>query len=93
MNTALVLAQVSNERARQEAKWGEQNHTPADWFLILMEEVGEAAKAATEARAAERQGLSTGEWWQEYCKELIETAAVAVAMVESFYRNDPPQKE
>jgi NTP pyrophosphatase (non-canonical NTP hydrolase) len=39
-----LLANVAAERARQDAKWGEQNHHPAIWMAILLEEIGEAAK-------------------------------------------------
>lgn len=79
MTTELVLAQVSNERAKQEAKWGEQNHVPTEYLTILMEEVGEAAQAALQAKYE-------GKDWQRYPDELIHVAAVAVAMIESFYR-------
>mgnify|MGYP000057577950 CR=1 FL=1 len=34
---------VYNELQRQTLKWGEQNHSQADWFIILGEEVGEVA--------------------------------------------------
>ena len=44
--TDRVLAHVAAERGRQDAKWGPQHHYPAEWFVILMEEVGEAAQAA-----------------------------------------------
>lgn len=32
------------ERARQDEKWGQQNHSPSGWLAVLMEEVGEAAQ-------------------------------------------------
>lgn len=37
-----ALQDVLDERARQDAKWGVQNHNPAVWAAILGEEVGEA---------------------------------------------------
>jgi hypothetical protein len=43
---AEVITAVSVERQRQDAKWGPQHHGPAEWLVILMEEVGEAAQAA-----------------------------------------------
>ena len=33
---------------RQVRKWGIQDHTPGDWWLIVSEEFGELAKAALE---------------------------------------------
>ena len=75
MNEAMVMQRIRNERSRQEAKWGQQNHDPLLWLAILGEEVGEANKAAIEGEGG------------KYCKELVEVAAVAVAAVESYYRN------
>jgi len=77
--TDLVLGDVLEERKRQDAKWGEQTHHPHGWLAILMEEVGEAAKAALDT-------------WDDpididaFREELIEIAAVAVAAVEDWDR-------
>lgn len=71
-HTKLILVAVSNERAAQDAKWGEQNHRDSVWMAILAEEVGEAAKAVLEGKDLE--------------KELIQVAAVAVAWHESRWR-------
>lgn len=79
IHTYQVLDEVHEERKRQQAKWGEQNHAPADYLTILGEEVGEANKAALEAKFA-------GKEWGHYRTELIQVAAVAVAMVECFDR-------
>jgi len=75
-----VLSEVLEERAKQEFKWGEQNHWPSFWANILGEEVGEVSHAILEQD------------WTNYREELIQVAAVAVAMVESFDRN-PDKKE
>ncbi|MGI0011926.1 MAG: hypothetical protein ACREBU_00570 [Nitrososphaera sp.] len=48
LNEAGILAEVREERKRQESKWGPQTHAPIKWLAILMEEVGEAAKDALE---------------------------------------------
>lgn len=37
---------VVAERHRQDAKWGEQHHTPKGWLPILGEEFGEMCEAA-----------------------------------------------
>ena len=43
------MKSVIAERARQDAKWGEQNHHPLAWLGILTEEVGELAEAILES--------------------------------------------
>jgi NTP pyrophosphatase (non-canonical NTP hydrolase) len=78
-NTAAVLSMVANERARQDAKWGEQKHAPQIWLAILMEEMGEVAKEVadpgTDARAFNPYA---------YREEMVQVAAVAVAAVEAL---------
>lgn len=83
--TVNVLYEVEIERERQEAKWGQQNHHPFHYLAILGEEVGEANKAAVQA-------FGEGGEWIEYRKELIQVAAVAVAMIECFDRNQQQLK-
>lgn len=65
-----ALVRVRIERALQDMKWGEQNHSFDFWLAILMEEVGELAKAIVERKPAEIDA------------ELTQVAAVAVAMME-----------
>lgn len=77
-----VLDEVSDERRRQDAKWGQQNHDPFRYLAILTEEVGEAAQAAVQADME-----PGGKTWDDYRQELIQAAAVAVAAVECFDRN------
>ncbi len=43
-----ILKEIEQERENQILKWGPQNHTPEKWLVILMEEVGEAAKDVLE---------------------------------------------
>jgi len=69
-----VYGEVVNERERQEAKWGQQDHHPACWLVILTEETGEACKAVLE-----RDLL-------QYRAELVQVAAVAVAGIEALDR-------
>lgn len=76
MKTENVLKEVKHERHNQEIKWGEQNHQPLKWLAILGEEVGETNKAILEDDL------------ENYREELIQVAAVAVAMVESFDRDN-----
>lgn len=82
-----ILSLITDERRSQESKWGVQNHTPIEWCVILMEEVGEMAKEAHEYHFRGRYYKDTGQL-ERYRKELIQVAAVAVAMLESLYRNE-----
>lgn len=76
-----VIADVLEERARQDAKWGEQNHDILFWLAVLMEEVGEAAAEAQRIPAWEdhRRRL--------FREEMVQVAAVAVAILECLDRN------
>ncbi len=67
-----ILQDVVNERARQDRKFGAQNHPPERWMVILMEEVGEVSNAILEHDIS------------NYEVELIQVAAVAVAALEAF---------
>lgn len=97
-----ILNEIKAERERQNVKWGEQNHSVIEWQAILMEEVGEAAKEATDfhfRNPVKYQSAQLGEFKGEpseekqlqrlidYRKELIQIAAVAVQMVECLDRN------
>lgn len=75
-STLNVLAEVSEERGNQERTWGVQNHDPDKWYRILGEEFGEVAHALNEGDLV------------NYREELIQVAAVAVAMVESIDRGN-----
>lgn len=80
-----ILEEVVKERESQEIKWGEQNHHPLEWLAILGEEVGEANKAALESHFTGKHNpgdLTLG----DYRAELVQVAAVAVAMVECLDR-------
>lgn len=97
-----ILEEIKEERARQDAKWGEQNHPftglsaeyasdlanlareqceqdfysgEGTWQGILEEEVYEAIEQAAHKNA------------EELRVELIQVAAVVVAMIECLDRN------
>ena len=75
-----IFNKVFEERKNQDAKWGEQNHEPYKWMAILGEEVGESNKAVLE------NDFGNGSL-DDYRKEMIQVAAVAIAAIESFDRN------
>ncbi len=96
LDTSKVLDEVAKERSRQDEKWGIQNHLPIEYCAILGEEVGEVNKAALEAHFGyaynhgefpAKTELSKSLHLEDYRKELIQVAAVAVAMVECYDRN------
>lgn len=74
-----ALGDVLDERTRQDVKWGEQNHDPAWYLTILMEEIGEVAKEMLNAKFS-------GDG-SKMRNELVQVAAVALAMVECHDRN------
>lgn len=41
---AEALANVAEERHRQNERWGSQHHPPGVWLAVLAEEVGEVAR-------------------------------------------------
>lgn len=75
-----VMVDVIKERQRQDEKWGVQNHSPAEWMLILMEEVGEFSQAVLDNQAlgADPSHIRT---------ELVQFTAVALSMLECCDRN------
>ncbi len=89
-----ILKEVRQERLKQNEKWGEQNRNVVEWVAILTEEVGEVAKEAVDfyfANGEVNPHLRAGENLQKqrienYRKECIQVAAVAVQMVESLDR-------
>lgn len=84
--TGKVLREVLEERRRQDLKWGQQDHDAFVWLGILMEEVGEVARAALEAKFTTEPQLFQPGHIAEYRKELTHVAAVAAAMIESLDR-------
>lgn len=78
---------IQQERINQLEKWGVQKHAPVEWMAILMEEVGEVAREVTEMHFSQ-DGYSfykqDSERQERYKKEIIQVAAVCVAMLESL---------
>lgn len=74
-----VLSKVFKERERQNDLWGTQRHDWGTWLIILMEEVGEVAQAMQTERHWGKPSDKA-----DLQKELIQAAAVAVAMAEQI---------
>lgn len=79
-----VMHDVLRERQRQDDKWGEQNHSPQMWMVILGEEFGEACQVAL-ADVFKNRAPSG-----DYRKELVQVAAVAIAAIECMDRQAAP---
>lgn len=77
MATDAVLMEIASERARQDARWGEQNHDDFVWGAILGEEIGEAYRAILEDRFGDGGNLR---------EELVQAAAVIAAWIECIDR-------
>jgi hypothetical protein len=71
------------ERLRQDEKWGEQNHDPITYSVILGEEYGELCQAALHAKFGGDPGNDKS---GEIRKEAIHCAAVALAIIECLDR-------
>lgn len=84
---ANVFQDVGDERIRQHEQWGEQNHNPSLWLAILTEEVGEVAQAVCKAWVPPYTNEQR-DWLFRYRDELVQVAAVAIAAIESFDRNE-----
>lgn len=83
-----VLDDVAAERLRQDSRWGEQNHDPNDYFAILAEEFGEVAKEVVEWRFGIEKS-NRAHRLTTIRAELVQVAAVAVAMIEAIDRRKP----
>ena len=70
-----IFDKVKDERDYQDKKWGEnRNLEDTYWLSIMVEEVGEAAKAILQVTPNLEE-------------ELIQVMAVAVAWLENIERN------
>lgn len=93
MTTHAIYDEIEHERDEQDRTWGQQDHAPLTWLPILGEEYGELCEAAL-ALSAPHLHDPSGEYdlpvdhlRQRYRKELVQVAAVAVAMIECLDRN------
>lgn len=101
--TKAVLAEVEAERAKQDEKWGEQNH-PNGSGKELFKEYAEVAKRLCDAAA--KKGTLTWakileeEFWEALAEgdakklrvELVQVAAVAIGWVEAIDRAEAKAK-
>lgn len=79
--TGKVLEAVKAERERQNTLWGLQRHPLGKWLGILGEEFGEVCQAINKIHFPKDAKESDADNLEE---ELIQLAAVAVAIVEQL---------
>ena len=72
----VILTWLTDERKRQDDKWGAQRHLDDNlWTTILGEEYGEICRAILEKD------------WENLKEELVQTAAVCVAALEDLIQS------
>jgi len=81
-----ALQSVIAERARQDAKWGEQNHDLPYWVGILGEEFGELCQAINETVFNNGPVEREKGGYANVRAEAVQVAAVAVTFVEMLDR-------
>lgn len=79
-----IFRLIRNERARQDNRWGVQDHDPYRWLAILVEEIGETGKAILENEFSSGPGHTP----DHIAVELLQSAAVIVAFLECLDRHD-----
>ena len=82
-----VLTEVAEERRRQDNLWGEQNHEPSIWSMILTEEVGELCEAMNRHYFGASTPKEFAKAIEDMREEAIQVAAVATAFIEALDRN------
>ena len=80
-NQEKIVKEILAERDRQDRLWGVQDHEAFKWVAILLEEVGEYSKDVLEGRMTHAR------------EEVVQIAAVAMAIVESMDRTNNNKKE
>lgn len=81
-----ALHAVIEERQRQDAKWGEQNHDPQYWMGILGEEFGELCQAVNETVFNNGPEERKKGGYANMRAEAVQVAAVSVAFIELLDR-------
>lgn len=83
-----VLADISDERERQDALFGQQNHHPAYWLALIGKQTGQLGQAVVnrEWASLENRDRMTA----KVREEAVQVAAVAVAMIEAIDRGCVP---
>lgn len=87
METNEIFEKIQNECTKQDIKWGIRNMHPASWFLILNEEIGEAAMEVNDA-----SHITSQMNLEQYEMELIQSAAVIIQMIKNIKHYEMDKK-
>ena len=86
-----IIEDVICERARQNQKFGaNRHHHPAEWLMILGEEVGEVNEERINFTFSLFEGKKIRAL-QDMRNELIQVAAVAMAFIQDIDDNYTPE--
>ncbi|MFR9710764.1 MazG-like family protein [Paenibacillus sp. MB22_1] len=81
-----AIQDVLTERARQDAKWGQQDHEPMAWMGILGEEFGELCEAVNETYFNNGPEARAKGGYENMRTEAVQVAAVAISFIEALDR-------
>lgn len=81
-----ALDDIIDERIRQDATFGVQNHHPAYWLAILGKQVGQLGSAVLGREWFDDKAAATA----IMRREAVQAAAVALALIECIDRGDMP---
>lgn len=84
---SVALEMVRDERHRQIARWGEQNHAIDRWVMILGEEFGGLCEAACETIFDNGPEKRARGGYDNLLTEACQCAAVATQIIEYLMRN------
>ncbi|MNW53170.1 hypothetical protein D3C74_307210 [compost metagenome] len=81
-----AIQSVIHERARQDAKWGQQDHEPMAWMGILGEEFGELCEAVNETYFNNGPEARKKGGYENMRTEAVQVAAVAISFIQALDR-------
>jgi hypothetical protein len=94
-----ILSDIADERARQDTKWGVQNHpfsneTITDISSVLVESFKQTCEATAKSGTITWYDILAEEFYEAFAEtdvdkqieEMTQVAAVAVAIIESLER-------
>ena len=80
-----IMEDLLKERVRQNEKFGwNRNHHPAEWLMILGEEVGEVNEEGINYTFSNNLRTDKMETLKQMRAELIQVASVAMAFIEDL---------
>jgi hypothetical protein len=101
---AAIFAEITAERERQDAKWGEQNHPVVDLATALglkffRDQARETCELHAERGSCTWYDILKEEFYEAFAEsdparqreELVQVAAVAVEIIECIDRHAPPE--